>query len=55
MPSVRVNVSKFGRFVQLNDSATKFKRPWFWAMLWLVAASTASSKSRPKPIRSGPD
>ena len=27
MPSVRVNVSKFGKLLQLNDSATKFKSP----------------------------
>lgn len=55
MPSVRVNVSRLGRFSQLKVRLTKLTRPWLAAMLRLVAARTASSRSLPIPILEVPD
>lgn len=55
MPSVRVKVSKFGKFSHLKERATMLTKPWFYAILLFVATRTASVKSLPKPSLPVPD
>ena len=47
IPSVLLKVSRFGRFSHEKLNVIRLTKPYVSLIVWLVAASTASSRSRP--------